>query len=285
MNFKHLGRYIACLLLCVLTVGILVDPASAVAAAANPVAPEVVSDAPALELGDPVENSKGRCVTRVRRSASVHSMDIGSFVNGTKLTVLESKGDFYKVDCFDMKGYVAKSQVKEENGEYYVNCQEGSSETKYLPAYSVPNALDLRNQILEESQKYIGVRYVSGGTSPRGFDCSGYVMYIYNKVGVDLSRVLGEQMASGVVVAKDELQIGDLVIFSNTTGYGHFASHIGIYIGNNQVIHASSGRGITIDSLDKAYYTRHYQCARRVILTELAPSVSIPTTGTSDWRS
>jgi hypothetical protein len=191
-----------------------------------------------------------------------------------------------------MVGYIAKSQVSiNENEEYYVNCDKNSAETKYLPFYSMQKALELRQSLLNTSKQYIGVRYVSGGTSRWGFDCSGYTQYVFNEVGLSINRTVLTQLEEGIIVAKEDLQCGDFVIFSYTGDNGGFASHIGIYIGNDQVIHASSSRGVTISDLNSQYYSYHYQCARRVILEEEAFALSIPVTGVmqnaagSYWRN
>ncbi len=281
MNVKRFGICIACLLVVAAFVT-MAAPASA--SIANP-----VMDPIDTTVMDPLDNTQGQRVTSVRRSASYGSSDIGSFKDGTVITVLATKGDFYKVDCFDMVGYVAKSQVQvNENGEYYVNCVEGSSQTKYLPSTSMQSAIALRDAIVAEAHEQLGSRYVHGGTRPGAFDCSGLTYYLYNSNGFELSRAMLEQMAAGIVVAKEDLQAGDLVFFSNTGG-GNFASHVGIYIGNGQIIHASSGRrGITTDDLSANYYVKHFQCARRLILSDLAPSVTIPATDvlqSSGWRN
>ena len=281
MKVKRFVRCTAVALAWILVLGALVHSAEAVNSAAGvTVAPDTAA-----------VNPPGHRVTTVRRSPSAAGLEIGCFEDGTRITVLGKRNGFYRVDCFDMLGYIAQDQVREESGEYYVNCQAGSSETKYLPVYSAQDALSLRDRIRQDARKYLGVPYVHGGTGPYGFDCSGYTMYIFQHAGKALSRSLLEQMAAGVIVAKEDLQCGDLVIFSNTGRNGGFASHIGIYIGNNQVIHASSSRGIAINDLDSDYYLRHYQCARRIVLTELAPTVTAPTagilhsSGTNGWRA
>lgn len=240
----------------------------------------------------PVEAENCYTVSKVHRSPYYDSTVIGCFKNGTKLTVLEETWYFYKVDCYDMVGYIAKTQVAaDENGEYYVNCDKTSNETKYLPYYGMQKALELRNDLLNASKQYIGVRYVSGGTSRWGFDCSGYTQYVFNEVGISINRTCLTQLEEGIIVAKEDLQCGDLVIFSYTGDNGGFASHIGIYIGNDQVIHASSSRGVTISDLNSQYYEYHYQCARRLILEEEAFQLSIPVTGVmqsaagSYWRN
>ena len=284
MNFKRFGRYIACLLVCAVALSVMTGPVSALTAAGSLFNTDLIPTGPGSSIENTEPAPDGLRASKVHRSARYSSTEIGCFKDGTKLNVLGSSGNFYKVDCYDMNGYIAKSQVSvNEAGEYYVNCIVDSSETKYLKTY-------LRSALLNVAKKYIGVPYVSGGTRPSGFDCSGYTQYVFDKVGISIDRTVINQLNDGIIVAKEDLQCGDLVIFSYTGSNGGFASHIGMYVGNNQVIHASSSRGITISDLNSSYYVNHYQCARRIVLEEEAPSVSIPVTGiiqssgSSFWR-
>lgn len=231
---------------------------------------------PGESVEEPVDTRS--TVTVVRRYAKAGSTVIGCMEDGTKLTVLGSSGNFYKIHCYDMKGYIAKSQVAQaEDGTYYVNCVAGSPETRKMNTYSAEEAVNLRNDIRTEARKYIGVRYKYGGTTPKGFDCSGYTQYVFKRLGIALNRSCKGQLVNGVIIAKDDLQCGDLIFFKNTTG-SSFASHIGIYIGNGQLIHAGS-RGITVVSLEQAYFTYHYMCARRVILSDFSADSTLPVAG------
>ena len=282
MKSKRFFKILAALLVCVMTMSVFAQPVMA-----KPV--DEILNTGSLQAKD---TSNCYTASEVHRSPYYDSTVIGCFKNGTLLTVIEETICFYKVDCYDMNGYIAKSQVSvNENGEYYVNCQKDSAETKYLPYYSMQTALNLRHDILEVSKEYIGVPYVSGGTSRWGFDCSGYTQYVFNQLDIALERTVLNQLSDGIIVAKEDLQCGDLVIFSYTGDNGGFASHIGIYVGNDQVIHASSSRGVTISDLNSQYYTYHYQCARRIILEEEAFQLSIPATGVmqnaagSYWRN
>ena len=215
--------------------------------------------------------STGRTVSLVRRSAYYSSLPIGCLENGTYVTVLSETKDFYRIDCYDMTGYIAKSQVKQdENGEYYISCVTGSHETTALPTRTPEEAVALRGQIRKEALKYQGVPYVWGGTTPRGFDCSGFTQYVFGRVGVPISRNCLYQLSCGVIVAREDLQCGDLVFFENTGTNGGFASHVGIYIGNGQLIHAGS-KGITVVNLSDSYFTYHYMCARRMIIQQVTP--------------
>ena len=120
----------------------------------------------------------------------------------------------------------------------------------------------LANSIVSLSMNYIGVPYVFGGTSPYGFDCSGYVQYIFAKAGISIPRTADVQYDFGTPISTTDLVPGDLVFFSTYT-YG--ASHVGIYLGDGNFIHASSSRGVTVSSLSQAYYSSCYIGARRIL--------------------
>lgn len=121
----------------------------------------------------------------------------------------------------------------------------------------------LAKQIIATAKQYIGVPYVWGGTSPNGFDCSGLVYYVFRQHGITLNRTAATQYQHGTYVSKADLQAGDLVFFQNT--YKSGISHVGIYIGGGQFIHASSSAGVTISYLSNSYWSGHYYGARRVL--------------------
>lgn len=117
-------------------------------------------------------------------------------------------------------------------------------------------------ELTSTAKQYIGVPYVWGGTTTRGFDCSGFTQRVFADLGYQLDRTTKAQYAQGKSVTKNNLQVGDLVFF-NTSGRG--ISHVGIYKGNNQFIHASSSRGVVVSSLDERYWKTRYVGAKRVI--------------------
>jgi cell wall-associated NlpC family hydrolase len=117
--------------------------------------------------------------------------------------------------------------------------------------------------ITATAEKYKGVPYKFGGTSPKGFDCSGFVMYVFDKHGVKLPRTADKQFEKGRLVAYKNLQAGDLVFF---TTYEKGASHCGIYVGKDKFIHASSSKGVMVSGLSEKYWKDKYLGARRVLL-------------------
>jgi hypothetical protein len=115
--------------------------------------------------------------------------------------------------------------------------------------------------IIATAKKYLGVPYVFGGETTSGIDCSSFTQHVMRANGIDLPRTAAEQFAIGTPVNRSDLQPGDLVFF---TTYKPGASHVGIYMGNNRFIQASSRAGkVTISNLTDAFYTEHYIGARR----------------------
>jgi cell wall-associated NlpC family hydrolase/nucleoid-associated protein YgaU len=117
--------------------------------------------------------------------------------------------------------------------------------------------------IVANAMKYVGYRYAFGGTSPAGFDCSGFVYYIHNRSGAPVGRGMWQQYNGGAHIPMSALQPGDTVFFANT--YMPGLSHDGIYIGGGQFIHASDERtGVTVSSLYTSYWQAHYVGATRL---------------------
>lgn len=121
------------------------------------------------------------------------------------------------------------------------------------------------SQIISTAKNYIGVPYIWGGTTTKGFDCSGFLNFVFEKHGVDLPRTVVEIYKMGTSVSKSQLKEGDIVFFET---YKKGASHAGIYIGNNKFIHAGTSSGVSITDLNYSYWKNSYIGAKRILKEE-----------------
>ncbi|MYL35326.1 hypothetical protein GLW08_03275 [Pontibacillus yanchengensis] len=129
--------------------------------------------------------------------------------------------------------------------------------------------------LIAAAKNHMGTPYVFGGASPNGFDCSGFTQYMFKKMDIDIPRTTGSQANVGEKVSKSNLKVGDLIFFKNT--YKQGISHVGIYVGNNKFISATSSEGVDVVSLDNPYWGPKYATARRVAdfdKNELFPDLS-----------
>jgi len=159
----------------------------------------------------------------------------------------------------------------------FINHETLISETKIDKAVSEvpkPEDLALKDRLILFAKKFINIPYRFGGNSIFGIDCSGYVQKVYSMIGINLPRSAREQFHEGEPVDTNELSIGDLVFFKT---YARFPSHVGIYLGDNLFIHASSkGKKVTIDSLTEPFYIKRFIGAKRVLKEEQWTEVKRP---------
>ncbi len=145
-----------------------------------------------------------------------------------------------------------------------VNIEE---EIKKVSQTEEPTEKPMSDKLVTFAKKLLNIPYKFGGNSIMGIDCSAYVKRVYGFLGIELPRTARAQFqAGGETVDKDELSIGDLVFFRT---YASFPSHVGIYLGNNLFIHASSrGKKVTIDSLETPYYLKRFIGGKRLLTQE-----------------
>lgn len=162
-------------------------------------------------------------------------------------------------------GRIVETLEELEDGWYRI--EEGYISAEFTEVVD-PSELVQSNkgqEIVNYAMQFLGYPYVYGGSSPRGFDCSGFTSYIYKQFGYSLKRSASDQLDNGTSVSRSELQPGDLVMFKKGSS-SRRASHVGIYIGNNQFIHSSTSRvGVIISGMDEAYYTSGFVGARRIV--------------------
>ncbi|MBN2721520.1 MAG: C40 family peptidase [Campylobacterales bacterium] len=150
------------------------------------------------------------------------------------------------------------------------NKQKEQSPQKTPKTYQANNSYCIgdtnQNSLIEDAKNHKGGKYVWGGTNPRGFDCSGYVQYLYGKHGVKLPRTALAQSKVGLPIDPNHLKQGDLVFFMTDKKRNIPITHVGIYVGNGQFIHAASkDRGIIISPLNSGSYSNTFVGAKRVL--------------------
>lgn len=150
-----------------------------------------------------------------------------------------------------------------KNYEAILSQAGADEEIKKSSAAEELSKMGLRERLILFANKLLNIPYRFGGNSLLGIDCSAYVQKVYSLIGIDLPRSAREQFSEGNPVDKGELSIGDLVFFRT---YASFPSHVGIYLGNNLFIHASSrSKKVTIDSLETPFYLKRFIGAKRLI--------------------
>lgn len=188
-----------------------------------------------------------------RSAASTSSTVLGELKNGTAVTVLSTSNGWSKVSYAGKAGYIS--------ADYLVTASSGTAISPSNTAASVSISAK-RQSVLNYAAQFLGVPYVYGGSTPSGFDCSGFTSYVFKNTVGSIPRVAQAQYDATSRVSRDDLLPGDLVFFGSSTSS---ISHVGIYVGSNQFIHApSTGDVVKYSSLTGSYATR-YQGAGRVI--------------------
>lgn len=141
-----------------------------------------------------------------------------------------------------------------------------ASSTKLSPIHRFASGIIARSSAIasgltRSAMRFIGTPYSFGGTSARGFDCSGYVQHVFAMMGMHLPRTADAQFDAGRKIAAGDMHAGDLVFFHT---YAPGVSHVGIYLGNDRFIHSSSSQGVTVSSLHDSYWAPRYLGAKRV---------------------
>ena len=180
----------------------------------------------------------------IRSGPGTEHGTVGSLSTGAVVEIEELVGGYggwYKIE----QGYVSSDYVAQVDASVAASSGKGS-------------------QIAQYALQYVGCPYVYGGSSPSGFDCSGFTTYVMKHFGYSINRTASSQMDNGTSVSKSQLQLGDLVFF-NSGNSSKRATHVGIYTGNGQFVHAStSTTGVIVSDLNSSYYSSTYVGARRL---------------------
>lgn len=228
-----------CVIVCVVT--LLLTPGNSALASGQ-------DDMPVLRLGD--TNEAVYTLQSELKNKGFYQAEVdGKFGSNTKRAVVE----FQQVIGIEDDGIVGLKtwQALRNFAGTAADVSRGNS-NRYLG-----------QQIANFAQGFLGVPYSWGGAAPGGFDCSGFVYYVYSHYGIFLPRVADEQYDFGKRVSLADIQPGDLVFYST---YTPGPSHVGIYVGNGQFVHASSGANeVTVTAMSKAYYQTRFLGAFRIV--------------------
>lgn len=198
-----------------------------------------------IDAVEPITGTVTGGTINIRTGPDTSCDRITQLRSGDKVTIMGKSGEWYYITFDENRGYIF--------GEYLV---EGDVDVADAPS-------GVGAQVALNAQNHLGTPYVYGGSRPGGFDCSGFTMYLYSQYGYSLPHTARGQYAMGRKVSKSELQPGDLVFFSSRSSGS--IDHVGVYIGNGNVIHARmSIARVGINNLSESYYTRYYYGACRI---------------------
>lgn len=145
----------------------------------------------------------------------------------------------------------------------YLGAKRYFGDAPPAPPAPTPPTPDLATQIIATAEKYLGTPYVFGANGPASFDCSGFTRFVYAEHNISIPRTSVSQSTAGTLVSTADMQKGDLLIFVDTYKAG--ISHVGIYIGDNQFIHAITSTGVSYGNLSQSYWNTRLHSVRRVI--------------------
>ena len=196
-------------------------------------------------------------LTNLRSGTSTNASVIERIAAGEKVQILGLEEGWFHVQYGDASGYVRSDLIglTDKYGKDYGCAVKPEAVTQAA-------SFRLGNEIATYAMSFVGYPYVYGGSSPSGFDCSGFMQYLFRQYGISINRTATAQLADGYAVSYDEMQPGDIIYF----GYGNVASHVGMYIGGGEFVHAeNSGTGVVITSLSQSYYANRFLCAHRIV--------------------
>lgn len=199
----------------------------------------------------------------VRSGPGTENGKVTSLRNGAVVKMIGIENGWYQIECSGQTGYVSS--------DYIEPCAPVQSSGGYRPTAdttgTIGNGLSTEAglEIVTYAETFLGTPYVYGGNGPNSFDCSGFVKYVFTHFGYHINRTASTQLNNGTAVSKDQLQPGDVVFFKNA-GDSHAASHVGIYVGGETFIHASSDtREVEYSSLVTSNNAKKYIAARRIV--------------------
>lgn len=221
-----------------------------------------VSTASDADLGSGKVVTEGSSLN-VRSGPGKEYDRVASLAKSAEVKITGIEDGWFKIECGSIAGYVSS--------DYITPCGAAANSSGRAP---VPDAAGPIGsgastaaglEIAAYAGEFLGTPYVYGGNGPNSFDCSGFVKYVFSHFGYHINRTASTQLKNGTAVEKSELQPGDIVFFKNQ-GDSHAASHVGIYVGGDTFIHASSDtRKVEYSSLTTGNNAKKYIAARRIV--------------------
>ena len=209
----------------------------------------------------------GSSTLRVRQGPGTDYAILCSVRSGSFFAVTGKTDGWYQIACNGRTGYVSADYVVERTLDQILAEKDTTPVVDPDDGVPVADPADydraLADRIVDYALQYLGCPYVYATAGPDSFDCSGFTSYVYKHFGYSLHRSSYDQLKDGKAVQKADLLPGDILLFSRN---GDVVTHVGLYIGNGEFIHAStSTTGVIISDLYSDYYVQHYYAARRII--------------------
>lgn len=194
----------------------------------------------------------------VRSGPSTSYQSYGKINYGETATVLALENGWYQVSYSPAESGVAYISAD------YVSLTAPAERANVAVSYGSASSVSAGERVVQIAEQFLGLPYVYGGSTPAGFDCSGFTSYVFKQLGYNLYRSSYQQIDNGVPVSKSELQPGDLLLFKRQ-GASRI-HHVGIYVGNGMMIHSpQTGDVIKYTSIVTGYYNNCYYAARRIV--------------------
>ncbi len=215
-------------------------------------------------------------LVNLREGPSTSTSMLDQLKAGKEVEIFGFNSGWYKVRYENQVGYIRSDLVtllekpasntgiaaSSSDGGSSASTDASSNGTNKSSGSTGSSSTNRGQEIATYAQQFVGYPYVYGGSSPSGFDCSGFMQYIFAQFGYSINRTATAQLANGIYVEYNNMRPGDIIYF----GYGNTASHVGMYIGNGQFVHAqNSSTGVVISSLSESWYASRYLCAHRIV--------------------
>lgn len=190
----------------------------------------------------------------VRKTASASGAIVTKLAKGQAVTVTSQSKGWARISVKGKNGYVSSKYIAPKT------VKKAAVKKTAVKKASVAPAGDFKAKAISVAKSNLGVKYKWAGNNPNGFDCSGLVTYSYGKAGVNLPRTAGEMYNIGTKVTS--LQPGDLLFYA--TSGGRKVTHVAIYLGNGQMIHSATSKGVSIASINNSYWKPRFIGAKRL---------------------